>query len=95
MRTPLPCCNVPGDPVVAMTREGLVTETGKITKMFARRGSTAIPMDRAVAGDIIQIAGLQVSISLLSCALCVQGPFLHGHYGLHNRIPFHSWMCVV
>ena len=51
---------VPGDSVVAMTREGEVTETGKITRMFARRGSTAVPLERAVAGDIVQIAGLQV-----------------------------------
>jgi hypothetical protein len=54
------CTRRAGDPIVSMTREGLVQEQGKVTKMFQRRGSVAVPLDRAVAGDIIQLAGLQV-----------------------------------
>lgn len=48
----------PGDVVVAMSREGEKMEEAKITRLFARRGASALPLETAMAGDIVQIAGL-------------------------------------
>lgn len=52
----------PGDPVHAMDRTGKLVETGKVTKLFARRGGANVPVDVGVAGDIIQLAGLQLPL---------------------------------
>ena len=51
-----------GDPLVAMDLTGLKTEEGKVTRLFARRGMAAIPLERATAGDIVQLAGLSTPV---------------------------------
>lgn len=58
----------PGDPVHAMDRTGKLMETGKVTKLFARRGGSNIPVDEGVAGDIIQLAGLQLPLPTATVA---------------------------
>ena len=50
----------PGDPIVAMDREGKRLEEGKVTRLFTRRGMTPHLLEQATAGDIVQIAGLQI-----------------------------------
>jgi len=52
----------PGDSVVSLTREGVKTEEGKITKLFGRRGMVRIPLAEASAGELVEIAGLQTPI---------------------------------
>ena len=47
-----------GTPIQVMDREGQVLETGKVTKLLARRGLGPVVVDEAEAGDIVQIAGL-------------------------------------
>jgi GTP-binding protein len=49
---------VVGDPVVALDRGGAKVEEGKVARLLTRRGSGVRQLDRAVAGDIIQLAGL-------------------------------------
>ena len=44
-----------GDALVALDREGHKTEEGKVTRLFARRGMAAVPLDVATAGDIVQV----------------------------------------
>lgn len=65
----------PGDPVVAMDRTGRQLETGKVTKLFGRRGSSNIPLDEGLAGDIVQLAGLQLPLPTSTvCAPAVTRP---------------------
>ena len=45
-------------PVRALARDGRVIETGRLSKILAFRGLERVPVDTAVAGDIIAIAGL-------------------------------------
>lgn len=47
-----------GDPVVLVTREGQVVRS-KVTKLLAYRGLTRIECDKAQAGDIVSLAGVQ------------------------------------
>jgi GTP-binding protein len=49
---------VPGMPIRALSREGVEVERGRITKILAFRGLKRQPIDEAVAGDIVAIAGL-------------------------------------
>jgi len=58
----------PGDSVVAMDRTGKQVETGKVTKLFARQGGSNIPLEEGVAGDIIQLAGLQLPLPTATVA---------------------------
>jgi GTP-binding protein len=46
-------------PVRALGRDGSVIEEGRLTKLLAFRGLERVPIDRAEAGDIIAIAGLE------------------------------------
>ena len=48
----------PGMTVKALSREGDVIETARITKLLAFRGLERVAVDRAAAGDIIAIAGM-------------------------------------
>jgi GTP-binding protein len=48
-------------PVRALTEDGSVVETGRMTKLLAFRGLERVPVDEAVAGDIIAIAGLSTA----------------------------------
>jgi len=45
-------------PVHALNLEGKVVETGRITKIMARRGTETVALEEAGAGDIVQLAGL-------------------------------------
>ncbi|PCJ25476.1 MAG: translational GTPase TypA [Rickettsiales bacterium] len=46
-------------PIKVMDREGNVVETGRITKMLTFKGLERLPVEEAIAGDIIAIAGLE------------------------------------
>ncbi len=45
-------------PIVALSPEGAVVESGRASKILAFRGLERVPVDEANAGDIISIAGL-------------------------------------
>jgi len=49
---------VPGMPIRALSRDGDEIERGRITKILAFRGLKRQPIDEALAGDIVAIAGL-------------------------------------
>ena len=51
-----------GDALVALDREGKKTEEGKVTRLFARRGMSAVPMESATAGDIVEVAGFSTPV---------------------------------
>ncbi|MCA1300221.1 translational GTPase TypA [Stappia indica] len=60
---------VPNMAVKALSRDGKTVETGRISKVLAFRGLERQPIDKAVAGDIISIAGLQeATVSDTICA---------------------------
>ena len=44
-------------PVKAMSPDGQLIESGRITKILAFRGLDRVPVDEAMAGDIVAIAG--------------------------------------
>jgi len=45
-------------PVRVLRRDGTVVETGRLTKLLSFRGLDRVPVEEAVAGDIIAVAGL-------------------------------------
>lgn len=48
-----------GDQIIALNRAGEKTDSGKVTKIFHRTGEKGVvEIPHAVAGDIVQIAGL-------------------------------------
>ena len=49
---------VPGMAIRALSRDGKEVERGRITKILAFRGLKRQPIDEALAGDIVAIAGL-------------------------------------
>ncbi|WP_428698711.1 translational GTPase TypA [Stappia sp.] len=60
---------VPNMAVKALSRDGKVVETGRISKVLAFRGLERQPIDKAVAGDIISVAGLsEATVSDTICA---------------------------
>jgi GTP-binding protein len=48
-----------GDKIRAVSLEGAAMEEGSVTKMRARRGTKAVDITSAEAGDVVEIAGLQ------------------------------------
>ena len=48
----------PNQTVKVLSREGVVVETGRVSKILAFRGIERTPIDEAEAGDIVAIAGL-------------------------------------
>ena len=48
----------PNMPIKALTREGKLIETGRVSKVLAFRGLERVGIDEAEAGDIVAIAGL-------------------------------------
>ncbi|MEO8926520.1 MAG: translational GTPase TypA [Caulobacteraceae bacterium] len=48
----------PGMPIRALARDGTEVERGRITKILAFRGLKRQPIDEALAGDIVAVAGL-------------------------------------
>ena len=59
----------PNVSVKALSRDGKVLEQGRITKVLAYRGLERVPLDEAVAGDIVALAGL--SKSTVADTICV------------------------
>ena len=56
-------------PIKVMNVDGKVIENGRITKMLSFRGLDRVPIQEAVAGDIIAIAGLEIaSVADTICA---------------------------
>jgi GTP-binding protein len=49
---------VPGMPIRALSREGVEVERGRVTKLLAFRGLKRQPIEEALAGDIVAVAGL-------------------------------------
>jgi len=52
---------VPNQSVKALARDGSVVEQGRISKVLAFRGLARVPVERATAGDIVAIAGLNTA----------------------------------
>jgi len=48
----------PNQTIKALSRDGEVIETGRVSKVLAFRGLERVPIEEAVAGDIVSIAGL-------------------------------------
>ncbi|MFL9827688.1 translational GTPase TypA [Rhodoplanes sp. SY1] len=48
----------PNQPAKVLDRHGKIVETGRISKVLAFRGLERQPIDEAVAGDIVSVAGL-------------------------------------
>jgi len=49
----------PNQSIKALARDGSMVEQGRVSKVLAFRGLERVPIDEAVAGDIVSIAGLQ------------------------------------
>ena len=49
----------PNQTIKALARDGSLIEQGRVSKVLAFRGLERVPIDAAVAGDIVSIAGLQ------------------------------------
>lgn len=62
-------------PVKALTREGTLLEQSRLTKLLAFRGLERLPIESAVAGDIIAVAGLEkTTVSDTICTPDVMEP---------------------
>jgi len=48
------------DPIQVLNQEGEVVETGRATKLMTFEGLQRVPVEEALAGDIIAIAGLKI-----------------------------------
>jgi GTP-binding protein len=57
-----------GDKMQALNPEGKMTETGRVTKIFVRRGLEMIPVTEAGAGDIVTVTG--VANATVNSTLC-------------------------
>jgi len=67
-------CKV-GDPIQCLTKEGVKLESGRITKILARKGTGKVELTNARAGDIVQIAGLaKATVAHTICAPGVEEP---------------------
>jgi GTP-binding protein len=56
-------------PIKALARDGRVIEQGRITKLLAFRGLERTPIEEAVAGDIVAIAGMtEATVADTLCA---------------------------
>ncbi|MBL4785156.1 MAG: translational GTPase TypA [Cohaesibacteraceae bacterium] len=65
----------PNMPIKVLSRDGKVIETGRVSKVLAFRGLERTPIDKAEAGDIVSIAGLQkATVADTLCAPSVKIP---------------------
>ena len=65
----------PNQAVKVLDRKGNLIEEGRITKVLAFRGLERQPIDEALAGDIVAIAGLpEATVSHTICAPEVEAP---------------------
>src|SRR6201995_4820837 len=61
--------------IKVLNREGEVIEKARVTKLLAFRGLARVPVDRAEAGDIVAIAGLETAtVADTLCDLNVDAP---------------------
>jgi len=61
--------------IKALSREGKVVERARATKLLAFRGLARVPVERAEAGDIVAIAGLQTAtVADTLCDIEVETP---------------------
>ena len=61
--------------IKALNREGKIVERARATKLLAFRGLARVPVERAEAGDIIAIAGLQeATVADTLCDVQVEAP---------------------
>jgi GTP-binding protein len=61
--------------IKALNRDGSVVERARATKLLAFRGLARVPVERAEAGDIIAIAGLQIAtVADTLCDVAVEAP---------------------
>lgn len=64
-----------GMPIKAMSLTGEVLEQGRMTKLLAFEGIKRVPVETAVAGDIVAIAGIEkATVSDTICDLSVTTP---------------------
>ncbi|MFY9830426.1 MAG: translational GTPase TypA [Rhodoplanes sp.] len=65
----------PNQPAKVLDRHGALIEQGRVSKVLAFRGLERQPIEEAVAGDIVSIAGLpEATVSHTICALEVTTP---------------------
>ncbi|ALK11071.1 translational GTPase TypA [Blastochloris viridis] len=65
----------PNQPIKVLSRDGMVVEQGRITKILAFRGIERTAIDEASAGDIISIAGMtKGTVADTFCAMEVDEP---------------------
>lgn len=63
--------------IKALTREGQLIETGRVTKILAFRGLERVPVEEAQAGDIVALAGLgKATVADTLCDPAVTDPIL-------------------
>jgi GTP-binding protein len=61
--------------IKALNRDGRVVERARATKLLAFRGLARVPVERAEAGDIVAIAGLQAAtVADTLCDIAVEMP---------------------
>jgi GTP-binding protein len=61
--------------IKALNRDGEIIEKTRVTKLLAFRGLARVPVDRAEAGDIVAIAGLEdATVADTLCDLNVDAP---------------------
>jgi GTP-binding protein len=61
--------------IKALNREGEIIEKTRVTKLLAFRGLARVPVERAEAGDIVAIAGLEeATVADTLCDLTVNDP---------------------
>jgi len=63
------------DPIKVLNQSGEVVETGRATKLMSFEGLERVPVDEAIAGDIIAIAGLKIgTVADTICDVSVEEP---------------------
>ncbi|MEO1101297.1 MAG: GTP-binding protein, partial [Pseudomonadota bacterium] len=65
----------PNQTIKALARDGSLVEQGRVSKVLAFRGLERVPIDEAVAGDIVSLAGLtKANVADTLCAPDVSEP---------------------
>ncbi|MEH0075724.1 translational GTPase TypA [Pannonibacter sp. Pt2] len=68
---------IPNMPIKALSREGKMVESGRISKVLAFRGLERQPIEKGEAGDIVSIAGLQeATVADTLCSMDVNTPIM-------------------
>ncbi len=65
----------PNQAVKVLDHDGVLIETGRVTKVLAFRGLERVPLDEAAAGDIVALAGLpNATVAHTICDPSVEAP---------------------